>query len=523
MAASREWTLAAEGIRRWAESEPIDTHGGLGRPDDPERPEDLGLHRGRCPTRLYPNTVRPLFRTATEARDATSPQTFRVRDDYDPYQGCRVGEAAHPGPRFVATPTAAASPLTAHRRCHECAGLLPEEDSGTLHRCMGNATDAPDANRYWCAFCDTYIPAGCAKCHHVQACRRALPTRWLGVPTQRQQHATGEGTSDRPNPSPTRTATRTRRTTQGTPPGPTGSHRADLTSTPLWQAFHRSQTRDRGEATHNPAQPDMAEDATDDRQQVVLPLTEPATDRDQEGVSARSSRTGGTNGEEKCVECGESGNLWRRFPCRHAYHHHCLAELSTDHDSCPMCHSGGGGPTNGWENAQPTGQPSDPGGSDVVCTAAWAAALGAMGTQTRQAWMTHESWGVPVGVVEATIRRHLQTLLNDLYSRFHIREDQPAQRQLRLFRHLLGQAGLPRRCLEDNLSELDWERAWQLLLDPPGQTNSSNADWATVLLSPATAGEGRNEPQGGAMASQRPAPDPRAESARLTAYPAESS
>ncbi len=517
MMASREWNKAAEGVRRWAESEPIHTYGGLGRPDDPERPEDLGLCRRQCPTRSYPNLIRPLFRTATEARDAISSQTFRVRDDYDPYQGCRVGEAAHPGPRFVAAPTAAASPLTTHGRCAECEGLLPHEASGTTHRCMGNATGLPDSKRYWCAFCDTYIPTGCATRHHVQACRRALPTRWLGVPTQRQQHATGEGTPDQPDPPPTRVATRSRRTTLGTTPRPTGPRRADLTSTPLWQAFHRGQTQDGGESTHIPAQPAATEETTDDRQQVVLPLTEPVTDHNQERAPAQSDRTGEAGEEDKCEGCGEPGNLWRRFPCRHAYHRHCLTELGPDHDSCPACHSGDGGPTNGWEDVSPTGQPSDPGGPDVVCTAAWAAALGAMSTQTRQAWLTHENWGVPVGVVEATIRRHLHTLLGDLCSRFHIREDQPAQRQLRLFRYLLGRAGLPRRCLEGNLSDLDWERAWQLLRDPSVQANRNNTDWATALLGTGTAREGRDEPQDGAMASQRPAPDPRAESARLTA------
>ncbi len=152
----------------------------------------------------------------------------------------------------------------------------------------------------------------------------------------------------------------------------------------------------------------------------------------------------------------------------------------------------------------------------MVCTAAWAAALGAMGTQARQAWMAHEKWGVPVGVVEATIRRHLQALLDDLCARFLIHEDRPAQRQSQLFRCLLRQPDLPRRCLERNLSDLDWERAWQLLRDPSVRASRSDTDWATVLLHTEAAREGGDASQDGVMASQCPAPDPRAETARLT-------
>ncbi len=192
--------------RRWAESEHIDTYGGLGRPDDPESPADMGLYKASRPSRLYPSHLQPLYRTAGEAQARISPPLCRQREDYDPYHGYRVGEAAIPGPRFIATPTLAASPPETHRKCTECNGLLPHSTSDTTHRCHRNARILPDAERYWCAFCDTYVPALHQQRHHAQACRRSLPTRWVGVPTQRQRSAAVGNPPPHPHPT--------------TPPGP---------------------------------------------------------------------------------------------------------------------------------------------------------------------------------------------------------------------------------------------------------------------------------------------------------------
>ena len=240
------------------------------------------------------------------------------------------------------------------------------------------------------------------------------------------------------------------------------------------------------------------------------------TEDPQREVPPLGTRVDDEDDAVTCEGCGQQGDLWRPFPCQHAYHGQCLMELGRAVATCPACVPQDQTVAARWGHEHPTGRPTEAGGPDVVCTVAWAATLGAMSAQARQEWMAHPEWGTPVGVVDATIRRHLQQLLDRLCVRFLVQTDNPAQRQLQVFRCLLAQPSLPRQCLESNLPDLDWGRAWQLLREPDPQGRESGTGWATALLGGGVP-EGAAEPaQDRIMQTQDPAPDPTTEAAHLT-------